>query len=294
MIVAIASGKGGAGKTTVAVNLALTLARRDRPVHLIDADVEEPNVRLFLDLEEVTTHRVTVPCPVVEPDLCEQCGVCSDHCRFGAILVLGEGVTVFTELCHGCGGCTLVCPTHALTEQPREMGTLESGRGHGLRFTGGRIDVSEPRAVPLIQAAKARIRPDEIALVDAPPGSGCSMMEAVAGSDLVCFVAEPTPFGISDLELAMAAVEQLGLPFGVVVNRRDLGDGELESRLAARGVEVFASLPEDRRIAEVTSRGERVIESVPEHCGAFETLADRIEARLAAGAGSRLTRQGAA
>lgn len=294
MIVAIASGKGGAGKTTVAVNLALALAAREPSVHLIDADVEEPNVSLFLDLDKVTTERVTVPCPVVDPDLCERCNACSDHCRFGAILAVGEQVTVFPELCHACGGCALVCPTGALTEQPREVGTLESGRAHGLRFTGGRLDVGEPRAVPLVQAAKARIQAHEIALVDAPPGSGCAMMAAVAGTDLVCFVAEPTPFGINDLELAMAAVKHLGIPYGVVVNRRDLDAGELEPRLTARGIEVFASLPEDRRIAEVTSRGERLIEAIPEYRGSFEALAVRIEARYADLVNNQHPQQGAA
>jgi MinD superfamily P-loop ATPase len=281
MIVAFASGKGGAGKTTVAVNLALTLARRRPDVRLLDADVEEPNARLFLELSEAHEERVAVPNPVVDPARCERCGACTDHCRFGAILMLGGTPTVFPELCHACGGCALACPTGAITERPREIGTVEHGRGHGMAFTGGRLDVGEPRAVPLVEAVKSHNHPRGLTLLDAPPGSGCAMMAAVDGVDLVCFVAEPTPFGIHDLELAMAAVEQQGLPVCVVVNRQDLGDGELERNLADRDVEILTAFPEDRRIAEVTSRGERVIDALPSYRAVFTALADRLEKRLA-------------
>ena len=51
-LVAVASGKGGVGKTTVAVNLAIALSRMGAAVGLMDADVYGPNVPLMLGTEE--------------------------------------------------------------------------------------------------------------------------------------------------------------------------------------------------------------------------------------------------
>jgi ATP-binding protein involved in chromosome partitioning len=49
--VAVASGKGGVGKTTVAVNLALALSKRGLRVGLLDADVYGPSIPVMLGLQ---------------------------------------------------------------------------------------------------------------------------------------------------------------------------------------------------------------------------------------------------
>jgi ATP-binding protein involved in chromosome partitioning len=51
--IAVASGKGGVGKTTVAVNLAVVLARSGARVGLLDADIYGPNVPLMMGLERM-------------------------------------------------------------------------------------------------------------------------------------------------------------------------------------------------------------------------------------------------
>jgi len=259
VIVAIASGKGGTGKTTVAVNLALSLSG---DVQILDCDVEAPNAHLFLHAE----------------DLCNQCGECSRLCQYNAIAVLGTGVMVFPELCHGCGGCTLVCPEEAISEVMRPIGVVEEGRAGNIHLVQGRLYVGEALVPPLIRDVRARSRDDGVVLIDAPPGTSCSMIAAVRGSDFVVLVTEPTPFGLNDLELAVETVRTLGIPCGVVINRAGSGDDRVHRYCSAEGLEILLEIPDDRRIAEAYARGLTLVDAIPDIRPLFASLAARIGA----------------
>jgi len=115
MIIAVASGKGGTGKTTVATSLALSLSRQGETISFLDCDVEAPNAHLFLHPEIRRTKDVNIIIPEVNSDLCTGSGRCAEVCEFHAVVVLGGKTLVFPELCHGCGSCTLVCPEAAIT-----------------------------------------------------------------------------------------------------------------------------------------------------------------------------------
>ena len=223
MNVAIASGKGGTGKTTVATNLAVTAAASGREVQVLDCDVEAPNAHLFLKPEIERSEAVSVPVPEVDEEKCTACGECGRICQYSAIVSLKTKPLVFPELCHGCGGCALVCPEGAITEGLREVGVVEEGSAGGVRFAGGKLRIGEAMAPPLIRAVKERALDDALVIVDAPPGTSCPVIEAVRGADFVLLVTEPTPFGLNDLAIAVDTVRKLGLPFAVVVNRAGLG-----------------------------------------------------------------------
>jgi len=274
VIVAIASGKGGTGKTTIAVNLALSLAG---DIQLLDCDVEAPNAHLFLDARPDGQEVVGIPVPVVDADLCNQCGECSRLCQYNAIVVLGTGVVVFPELCHGCGGCALVCPEEAISEVMRPIGVVEDGRAGNISLVQGRLSVGEALVPPLIRAVRAKGRDNEIVLIDAPPGTSCSMIAAVRNSDFVVLVTEPTPFGLNDLALAVETVRTLEVPFGVVINRAGSGDEGVQEYCTREGLEVLLEIPDDRRIAEAYARGLKLVDAVPGMRPLFESLAAKIE-----------------
>ncbi len=269
MIVAVASGKGGTGKTTVSANLARV---RDG-VTLLDCDVEEPNVHLFLKGEAAGgPEEVSIPVPEVDEGLCDGCGECGRFCAFKALAVLAKRVLVFPELCHGCGGCARVCPKGAIREVPKRVGVVESMRAGALDVVQGRLDVGVAMAPPLIRAVKAKIPEAGDAILDAPPGTSCPVVVTLRETDVVALVTEPTPFGLHDLKLAVALVRELGIPFGVVINRVDGADERIASYCRENSVPVLAEIPDDRRIAEAYSRGELLVDVLPEYRSLLEGL----------------------
>lgn len=276
MIIAIASGKGGTGKTTVSTNLACLLSSTHR-VQYLDCDVEEPNGHIFLKPEIEKVASVTTPVPVIDEEKCTACGKCKNICRYNAIAIFGETVLTFPELCHGCGGCSLVCPTGAVSETQREVGIIEEGDAGGIRFVHGKLNVGEVLSPLVIKHVKEHIDSDSIAIIDAPPGTSCPVVEAVKGTDYVVLVTEPTPFGLNDLKLAVNMLGALGLPFGVVVNRADAGNNAVFDYCRTEHIDILMKIPEDRRIAQAYSRGEMAINTIPECRALYAELIKKIK-----------------
>lgn len=255
MIVAVASGKGGTGKTSVAVSLALALAP-DLRVQLVDADVEAPNAHILLRPRLGPPESVSIPVPSIDAGRCTHCGKCAEICAYGAITVIADSALIFPELCHGCGGCSLLCPEEAITEEPRSIGAVELGTAGKISFVRGRLNPGEVLSPPIIRAAKQAIQADrELVLIDCPPGTACPAVESVKGADYCLLVTEPTPFGLNDLELAVEMCVKLDVPTGVVINRADVGDDRVERFCADRGLPVLERLPFDRRLATSYARG---------------------------------------
>ena len=260
MIISVASGKGGTGKTTIAVNLALFLARENSAkVQLLDCDVEEPNAHLFLKPNLDSPQPVSIPVPRIDQSKCTYCGKCAEVCAYNALAVLKDQVMVFDQLCHGCGGCTLLCPEKAITEKDREMGVLEAGKSGSIDFVHGRLTIGEAMAVPVIKAVKERIDPDAVTIIDVPPGTSCPVVESVKGSDYTLLVTEPTPFGLNDLELAVGLVRALEIPTGVVINRADLGDRGVKDYCQREAIPILGEIPYDHNLARLYSRGVAVL-----------------------------------
>ncbi|MDW7771486.1 MAG: ATP-binding protein [Desulfobulbaceae bacterium] len=275
MIISVASGKGGTGKTTVSTNMAIALGKG---VELLDCDVEEPNAHLFLKPRITRTEKVETPIPLVDEEKCTACKKCADICRFNAIAVVGKKVLVFPELCHSCGGCMAVCPEQAITETGRELGTLSFGRRNSIGFINGRLRVGEAMSPPLIRRVRAEADPALVTIIDAPPGTSCPVIAAMNGADFILMVTEPTPFGLHDLRLAVGAVRILGIPCGLVINRSDIGNREVFAYAEAEGLPILMTIPFDRRIAEIYSRGKSIVEEIPEWRKQFLDLYLKIEA----------------
>jgi MinD superfamily P-loop ATPase len=281
MIVSIASGKGGTGKTLVATSLALSLASK-RPVQLLDCDVEEPDAHILLRPSFSHRQAVSIPVPKLDEAKCTYCGKCGEVCAYNAIAVLLEHVLVFPELCHGCGACSYLCPEEALTEEDREVGMLETGWSNGLEFVHGRLAIGEAMPTPVIREVKKHINPDALVIVDVAPGTSCPVVESVKDSNFCLLVTEPTPFGLNDLTLTVDMVRKLDIPCGVVINRDGTGDNRVEEYCLSQDIPILLRIPLDIEIARLYSRGITLVEGRPQWKEVFVSLYRDIEQRLPA------------
>jgi len=277
-VVAVASGKGGTGKTTVATNLARLYADSGQPVQYLDCDVEEPNGHIFLKPTIAERQDVTVEVPEVDAEKCTACGQCGKICQYSAIVAISEQVLTFEPLCHSCAGCWLVCPAGAIQPKPLKIGELETGSVGPLGFVTGRLEIGQVRTPSMIHHVKDRIEPEALAIVDVPPGTSCPVVAALRGVDFVLLVTEPTPFGLNDLKLAVALVREMRLPFAVVINRDGIGNDETEVYCKAEGIDIAATLADDRRIAEAYSAGAMIVDAVSECREPFSALCGYVDA----------------
>lgn len=294
--IAVASGKGGTGKTTIATSLALSLAGGTTgdgtmsPPTFLDCDVEGPNAHLFLAPVFERRQDVAIQIPLVDAAKCTACGKCAEVCQYHAIVVLGKRTLVFSQLCHGCGSCTLVCPAGAISEEPHAIGVLEAGTAaRGISFARGVLDVGEPMATPAIRQLKKWAIPADggLVLLDVPPGTSCPVVEAVRGADYLLLVTEPTPFGLHDLRLAAEVAAELGIPAGVIINRNGIGDAGVEEFCAATGLPILLRIPFERAIAEGIAQERMLVEIHPEYAPRFRALYQQIAGQVKQHEGSR-------
>ena len=273
MIISIASGKGGTGKTTISTNLALSI---DEKVQLLDCDVEEPNCHLFLNPVIKKKEPVIASVPKIDLEKCTFCKKCMDICRYGAIAVLKKDVLTFENLCHSCGGCFEVCPENAVIEKERSLGDVELGSVNGIPFIHGRLDIGQVMVPPIIKKVRSYTDPDMVTIVDAPPGTSCPVIAAMNGADFVLLVTEPTPFGLHDLKLAVETVKILGIPHGLVINRAGLGNDDVKTYAQKENLPILMEIPFDKKIAQIYSKGLMVVNEMPEYKEKFQGLFEKI------------------
>ncbi|MFC2083083.1 ATP-binding protein [Candidatus Bipolaricaulota bacterium] len=276
MRIAIASGKGGTGKTTVAVNLALSLSTED-PIQFLDCDVEEPNAHIFLKPHFNTALSVDKLLPQIDSDKCTRCSACVEACEFNALAIMGGNVMLYDSLCHGCGRCELVCPVDAISEAPHQLGVVEIGAARGFSFAHGLLNVGETMATPIIHVLKREIDGSRLTILDAPPGTGCPTIAALHEADVALLVTEPTPFGLHDLKAAVEVARTLDVPTAIVINRQGIGNDQVERYCDEENIPVVLTIPFDRAIAETYAVGTALVDAVPSWRERFIELAERLK-----------------
>ncbi|HNY13068.1 MAG TPA: ATP-binding protein [Candidatus Wallbacteria bacterium] len=281
--IVVASGKGGTGKTTVALNMALTF---EGGLSFIDCDVEAPNAHLFFKnceryknrgygagddfFDDIEKFHVAIP--EFNGSLCNGCGKCKAVCKFNAITIMLGNPLFFPELCHSCEACFKVCPTGAIGVSKKYTGDIRRKKIDAINLTDGILNVSESKSPPLIKDIKKRFNKEGLTIIDAPPGTSCPVVAAVYGADYAVLVAEPTPFGLSDLKLAIETLRQLKVRFGVVINKFDGDFGGIKSYCEIENIDIIGIVPFNLKIAEIYSHGGFILDEMPETRDIFSNI----------------------
>ena len=272
MKIAVLSGKGGAGKTFVSTNLCSALNRGA----YVDCDVEEPNGQLFLRPESISKVTVSQMVPSFDPDKCIGCRECVRHCHFNALIYIKKKPMVFTEVCHSCGLCTMVCPQNAITEQPRPLGHLEIGNSGGLRVITGILNPGEASGIAVIQKAQEAAEGQDPVIYDCPPGSACAVQESIQNADFCILVAEPTAFGFHNFLMVEELVRLHHKPCGVIIDKQTKDYAPLENFCKDHSLPILMRIPFRKDLASWISSGKLAVRQDPLLKESFQRLYEEL------------------
>jgi len=277
--IAIASGKGGTGKTLIATNLFQSLTMAGIPATLVDCDAEAPNAKLFFKSKKESISKVTQKVPVIDEGHCTYCGLCHEYCNYHAIFFLPQPqmIKVMEELCHGCGACLVACRYGAILEKDAELGTITrySLTNHNTLIE-SRMHAGVYSPVQVIKAGIKDASDQMISILDAPPGTSCPFIHSVLKADYVVLVTEPTPFGLCNLKQTVDTLRLMNKPFGVIINKTGMGNNDVYDYMQKENIKNLMEIPFQREIANIYSRGFLLADEEPNWKKRFLSLFDTI------------------
>lgn len=279
MNIAVLSGKGGTGKTLLSVNMAAA----SKSATYIDCDVEEPNGYLFFKSEEIIEENVSVKIPEVDKELCSGCRKCVDFCKFNALAFIKNAPIVFGDICHSCGGCSLLCPENAITEKDKVIGKIEKGKSQGIDVYTGILNTGEVSGVPIIEKLLEENRAtdnEKLSIIDCPPGSACIVMESIKDADFCVLVAEPTAFGVHNLEMVYELVSLFGKPFGVVLNKCLDGENPSEEFCKEKGIKILGRVPFEKELGELNSNAKIAARESERYNKLFKNILETVKGEV--------------
>ena len=285
-IIGVTGGKGGVGKSTIAVNLAAAFVAQGKKVALIDADVDAPNDSILLGIPLENPEPVTIMQPVFDPDKCTDCRKCVKACRMNSLFRSQEKTITLMGECNGCEACYLVCPADAISHGSHSVGTLYKSEQGNLTLYTGALQPGLAESALVVNAVKKAAFAEadlfDIILVDTAPGTHCNVIGALKGADHVLAVTEPTPLGAHDLELILSLLDMFAVRASIVINRSDLpGQKEKTEKTDRAGsAPVAAEIKLDKDLLAGYLQGTPVVNLFPNSSAAkiFLGLADRLTA----------------
>ena len=269
-LIGVTGGKGGVGKTTVAVNMAIALVDMGFRVALVDADVDAPNAAILLGLPLENPVDVATTIPLINQEKCTSCGKCVEVCRLNALfLPPGKAPTLIGD-CNGCEACLLVCEAGALAQGNKIVGKIFRTTDGNLTLYTGALLPRQAESAVIVKALKKQVQKEahgfDIMIVDTAPGIHCDVISALQGADFIVAVTEPTPLGAHDLDLILSLLGIFKLTGTVLVNRADLPGVKDKIDFVVRQyqITVSAEINLDEALLKSCVEGVPVVRGFPE------------------------------
>ena len=272
--VAIASGKGGVGKTLLSSTLSLYLAEKGLNVIAVDADADAPNLHLVLGVEKWVYQEYYEDAwiAVIDYTRCTNCGVCREVCPYDAVDYDGQKYVINEVLCEGCLTCTLACPENAIRRHKTRRGVIRKGyTRYGFPLWSAELEPGRPNTGKLVteikNRAKAEAGSNTVIVIDSAAGIGCQVISSLAGANVAILVAEPTPASFSDLKRVHTIAKQFLLPSALVINKYDLDPGYAEEIIKyarEERIDFLGVIPYDDYVAKAIASSKPLVKVYPE------------------------------
>ena len=270
MEIAVISGKGGTGKSSISA----AFATLNKKVVLADCDVDAANLHILFDpTHEEEEIYISGELAVIDYDKCTNCGLCISYCRFDALDYNDENLVEVDDIyCDGCQLCFRVCPEEAIEMVKNDKSRMYSGTFRNGKMVYGKLAPGEENSGKLV--SRVREKAKEIAqnhnletiIIDGPPGIGCAVISSITGVDYVIVVTEPTISGLHDLKRTLEITEKFSVKTRIIINKNDLNfqvSKEIENYCSSRNIPVIASLPFHPQVVEAMINKKSIVEFAP-------------------------------
>ncbi|RLI75011.1 (4Fe-4S)-binding protein [Archaeoglobales archaeon] len=255
--ITVISGKGGTGKTTIA---AMFYALSDSVI--ADCDVDAPNLHILLKpnvIEELDFFGMK---KAVITDLCTQCGLCYELCKFHAVVIDNGDYFIDTSRCEGCAFCYNACPDEAIEMVDNKSGKLFVSKTDYGYFVHALLNPGEENSGKLV--SEVRMKAKEIAererveylIVDGAPGIGCPVIASLGGVDVALIVAEPSMSGLNDMARVIRLCEHFKIKTFALINKYNLNErmaANVEYYCKNNDIEILGKIPYDENIVKQIS-----------------------------------------
>jgi MinD superfamily P-loop ATPase len=272
----ILSGKGGTGKTSLTAAFVDLISKRDPLLKIIvvDADVDAANLDLVLSPIRSTKQEFWGGSfAAIDLEICQGCGTCTDVCRFEAVDLVDGDYQIDPIRCEGCAACFYQCPEGAISLQPQLAGEWYRSEISTGYFLHACLEPAQENSGKLVALLKEQARglaaegEYDLALIDGPPGTGCSVIAALSGSNAALIVTEPSVSGIHDLQRALASTKHFGIKPYICINKYDIypaGTAQIHNICRTDNVEVIGEIPFDLAVPRAMMKGQPVTKLFPD------------------------------